>query len=874
MKTTRTISTCFVAAILIVLEGLTSTAQGAASSGKISTQASSPASLASNIVPGHNFDGLGQNSFGVSDPFIPPDPAGAVGTTQYIEWVNTSLAVFNKGTGEIVYGPTPGNQIWTSMGGPCATYNDGQPVVQFDKLANRWVIGQLVLHGPPYYFCVAVSKTRDGTPGNYYLYSVQFNDVPDSPRLGTWPDAYYLTSNMYSNGTFLYANVCALDRSSMLNGQSMRGPLCQQTSSQYSSLLPADLDGTTPPPSGSPNYLFSLGRNALNFWTFYVDFSQGTSQLNGPIPIPVQPFSPACSVINCVDQKGTSQRLTTLSDRLMYRAAYRNFGDHESVTLNHTVIFALRYAAMRWYELRNLSSLMPTVYQYGTYAPTFIHRWMGNLAMDSMGDIVAAYNFSSPALHPSFSFTDRLPGDTMGQFRGENLEMAGTGSQTMGAQWGNSTSLSVDPVDDCTFWSTGEYLRADGTDNWNTRIGSFSLTSCPSNNPGIQITSWPDYGTDDRPLSGTVSNINPNDYGKYKVGVLLFISGIGWWTKPTCNGSSANFVQINSNDGTWSADVGTGGMGSEDYSAVKYVAYLLPQGASGTCQKGYDGLPIDLETLGVARAYVERPNPGRRQIVFAGLNWEVTANTFGPIYPGPCKFSDSTNNVFFDGSGNLHLKITDDSGTWHCAQVATPPQPQQAQQLNQTYGYGTYTFNIASAVDGLDPNVVFGLFTWSDDPAYADISLPTSPWTNDPNGASCRNTSGVCPSHSELDVEFSKFGNPSNPDNAQFSVQPLTNPGAGDPFMMPAGYNNSTAIINWFPDGISFKVQDPSGNVIAQYSYPGPVPPPGDNGGWLGPVPSLQQVRLNLWLVGGNPPMNGQDAEVVVSNFTYTPYNQ
>jgi hypothetical protein len=245
------------------------------------------------------------------------------------------------------------------------------------------------------------------------------------------------------------------------------------------------------------------------------------------------------------------------------------------------------------------------------------------------------------------------------------------------------------------------------------------------------------------------------------------------------------------------------------------------------------------------------------------LNWEVTANTFGPIYPGPCNFSDSTNNVFFDGSGNLHLKITDDSGTWHCAQVATPPQPQQGQQLNQTYGYGTYTFNVASAVDGLDPNVVFGLFTWSDDPAYAG---PYSPWTNSPQG-------GV-PSHSELDVEFSKWGDQNNPYNAQFVVQPYANNGARYQFVMPPGYNNSTAIINWFPDGISFKVQDTSGNVIAEYSYPGPVPPPGDNGGWLGPVPSLQQVRMNLWLVNGNPPLNGQDAVVVVRNFTYTPYNQ
>jgi len=262
MKNTRTISACFVAAILIALGGLTSTAQDAPPPGGISTQVSS-SSLGSNIIPGHNFDGIGQNSFGFSDPFMPPDTAGAVGTTQYIEWVNTSLAVFNKGTGEIVYGPMPGNMIWTSMGGPCATYNDGQPVVQFDKLAKRWVIGQLVLHGPPYYSCIAVSQSDDGTPGNYYLYSIQLNDVPDSPRLGTWPDAYYVTLNMYRGGIFVYANVCGLDRSSMLNGQTPRGPLCQQTSSQNNSLLPADIDGTMPPPSGSPNFLFSLGHNAL-----------------------------------------------------------------------------------------------------------------------------------------------------------------------------------------------------------------------------------------------------------------------------------------------------------------------------------------------------------------------------------------------------------------------------------------------------------------------------------------------------------------------------------------------------------------------------------------------------------------------------------
>jgi hypothetical protein len=147
MKTKRIAGLRFVAVVLSVLGALICAAQDAPTFNAISTRHSSPWSLAPNIVPGHNFDGLGQNSFGFNDPFIPPDTAGAVGTTQYVEWVNTSLAVFNKGTGEILSGPTSGNNIFTPMGSPCASNNSGQPVVEFDKLAKRWVIGQLVLAG-------------------------------------------------------------------------------------------------------------------------------------------------------------------------------------------------------------------------------------------------------------------------------------------------------------------------------------------------------------------------------------------------------------------------------------------------------------------------------------------------------------------------------------------------------------------------------------------------------------------------------------------------------------------------------------------------------------------------------------------------------
>ena len=325
-------------------------------------------------------------------------------------------------------------------------------------------------------------------------------------------------------------------------------------------------------------------------------------------------------------------------------------------------------------------------------------------------------------------------------------------------------------------------------------------------------------------------------------------------------------------DGSFGAWVGSGGAG--DYTATKYIAYVVPRGASASCQQGYDGLPFDLESEAVARTYFERPDPQRPLLSFRGQNWEVTDNQALALYRDLAGFRVITPAWTAMAICTSVSPTTVEPGIVHKSLFR--PQPQQGQTVQQAFGYGTYKFFIASAVDNLDPNVGFGLFTWHDDPAYAPYQSGSlfqafSPWVNDPYADSPG--AGIIPSHSELDVEFSRWGILNGP-NAQFVVQPYTNPGARYQFQMPSGYNQYVAIINWFPDGITFEVQDPNGVQLAQYSYPGPVPPPGDNGGWPGPVPSFQQVRFNLWLVNGNPPTNGQSAEVVMSNFSYVPYNR
>src|SRR5207253_2404460 len=278
--------------------------------------------------------------------------------------------------------------------------------------------------------CVAVSTTGDPT-GSYYRYSLQYANFPDYPTLGVWPDAYYTTFNMFRNGqTFAGPEVCAYDRAKMLFGQAATQQ-CFTFSTSYGGLLPADLDGSAPPPSGSPNYVLGFGTNSLLLWKFHVDWtSPANSALTGPTTIPVASFSPACSGGGtCIPQSGTSQKLDSLADRLMYRLAYRNFGDHESLVVNHSVT-AGSSVGVRWYELRSPGGT-PSVYQQGTYAPDSSYRWLGSIAMDRNGDIALGYSTSSSSLNPGIRYTGRLAGDPLGVMtQGEGVIVSGSGSQT------------------------------------------------------------------------------------------------------------------------------------------------------------------------------------------------------------------------------------------------------------------------------------------------------------------------------------------------------------------------------------------------------------------------------------------------------------
>ena len=428
-----------------------------------------------------NFDGISaQDTVASGGPFVPPDTNGAVGATQFVEWVNVTFEVFDKTTGTTVMGPTPGNAFWAGFGGPCETRNDGDIIIQYDKAAGRWIAAQPVFVAP-FMYCLAVSTTSDAT-GSYHRYAFQFppGDFPDYPKLGVWPDAYYATFNIF-NPKFAGAMACAYDRGKMLAGAAASA-VCFQQPSNVSSLLPADRDSKLAPPAGAPNFMVGLAdATDLFFFKFHVDFANpGNSTLTGPLLIPVAPFSEICNrskTESCIPEPPGGQNVDAISDRLMYRLAYRNFGDHEALVANHTVAGG-PLAGVRWYEIRNPSTV-PIVFQQGTVVTQDVNFWMGSIAMDKLGDIALGFSASSNALDPSVEIVGRTPGDPVGAMNGPVTLAVGTGVQKSSFhRWGDYSSMAVDPLDGCTLWYTQEYYVETGSFNWSTRISSFKFNSC------------------------------------------------------------------------------------------------------------------------------------------------------------------------------------------------------------------------------------------------------------------------------------------------------------------------------------------------------------------------------------------------------------
>ncbi|MBL0163605.1 MAG: fibronectin type III domain-containing protein [Xanthomonadales bacterium] len=474
---------------------------------------------------GASFDGIGNPA--ACGGCIPPDTNGDVSDQHYIQWVNSRWAIYNKLTGAVVQAPTVGSSFFAGFGGKCQTTNSGDPIALWDAQAKRWVMSQFVTTSP-FAQCVAVSVTSDPL-GAYYRYEFNWPNFGDYPHMGIWTeenhrqDAYLLTTHEFSAASaFLGASLIAMQRDKMLQGDPTAAMVRFPGFDAYG-VQAIHLIGPKEAPGGScPTFIhFDFSASNYRFWDMCLDWTTpANSTVSAPNTVASDPFFPFFDQVPT--PAGAANWLDSFGSNTMYRATARAFDKDAptrvSLVLNHVVQGNGLQAGIKWVQFNLKPAVEPvgvtdrifgdgfdgaplpvvvpiTVMtkqrvDSGIYAPDSDYRWMGGVAIDASGNIGLGFSKSSAVLNPQVQYTARRAIDPPGTMRDEQTCSAGiaNGAQTDSAQrWGDYSSMSVDPVDQCTFYFTTEYYATSSTRNFSTRICSFKFPDCGT--PDFQLVS-------------------------------------------------------------------------------------------------------------------------------------------------------------------------------------------------------------------------------------------------------------------------------------------------------------------------------------------------------------------------------------------------
>jgi hypothetical protein len=530
-------------------------------------------------VPSLTFDGLSDadNDILIGGRVAPSDENIDVGPNDVVQTVNDGFRVWDK-NGNARIPPTLISSLFSKLGGDCANHDDGDPVVLYDRMADRWFITQFAFQDqfnpppPPYHQCVAVSQNGDPT-GVYYTYDFVTvgAEFPDYGKFGVWPDGYYMTVNQFTNGgPFNGVGAYALDRQKMLVGDPTASFIyfnLNLTSNPEGifAMQPSDQDGLEAPPAGAANvfaYLISdefesppFNVDALRLFNFHADFAtpaNSTFSERSESPVHVAAFDPRTSpgrsdVKQPAPAAGTDS-LDSIEYHLMFRMQYWNRGGIETLVSSTTVNTSgvaptnrtLYQAGVRYFELQRSTPGGPfLLYDNATFSPdagnpaTGVNRWLPSAAIDHQGNLAVSYSTSSTSVFPSIWYAGR-DFNALGGLTGEQHLFDGTAVQLGSAnRWGDYQSLQVDPSDDCSFWTTNQYYNVNSSFNWRTRIGRFKFPTCAA----------PAQGT----LSGTVTAC---DSGVPLSGAIVQLSN-GFSTTTKANGT----YSFNVEPGTYSATV-------------------------------------------------------------------------------------------------------------------------------------------------------------------------------------------------------------------------------------------------------------------------------------------------------------------------------
>jgi len=434
------------------------------------------------------------NINGVNNGSYPHDPSGAASATHYIQAVNaTTCRIVNKTTGATVSSFTMGT-LWN----PDLSSNDGDPIVMYDRFADRWFLAQFGVTGNKIY--IAVSATNDPL-GSWYCYTYTSSAFPDYLKFSIWQDGYYMTSNQGSQKVF------AFERTAMLAGnasaRSVFASYNPPDGGGFFCPLPADADGNGGLPSaGTPCPIYSYSDNAwgggaidgIQIYQMAVNWvpATPTATITFVTALATSAFDASYNASwNDISQPGTTDKLDGIGGVLTYRAQWRKWSGYNSVVLNWGVKLSSTQRSIMWAEIRqNQTTNAWSVYQQGVYTPDSYSRWLGSIAMDDQGNIALCYAKSgSSTIYPGLYYTGRLASDPINTMTfAEATAIAGTISQTVGTnRYGDYAHTALDP-DGTTFWHTGEWLGGTASNPKKTRIYSFELASPTAANVSITST--------------------------------------------------------------------------------------------------------------------------------------------------------------------------------------------------------------------------------------------------------------------------------------------------------------------------------------------------------------------------------------------------
>ncbi len=448
--------------------------------------------------------------------FRPFDPSGAVGPNHYVQMINsTTFKVYNK-TGTVLLTATLGN-LWSP-----ATANAGDPIVMYDKAADRWFLAQFGSSTNKKIY-IAVSTTNDPT-GSYYTYTYVSPLFPDYLKFCVWQDGYYMTSNQSTQRVF------AFERAAMLAGTPGAKSVYVNYTPPKSGFfvpLPGDAADGSLPPAGTPCPIFSYSDNgwgaaytdAVNIYKMSVNWAPATPTATITLAnnVATAAFDASYNASwNDCPQPGTTQKLDGIGGVCMYRAQWKSWSGYNSVVLNWAVKISTTQRSIKWCELRqNQTTGVWTMYQEGIYTPDANTRWLGSIAMDNNGSIGLSYiKSNSTSIYPGIYYTGRRSCDPLGTLPvTETMVVAGTGSQTGVNRVGDYSQTTLDP-DGVTFWGTSEYMGgATGSSAARTHIFSYQIAPCTTT-----------------PVAGVA---------------IALTAG----TNPTCTGSALTFTATPTNGG-------------------------------------------------------------------------------------------------------------------------------------------------------------------------------------------------------------------------------------------------------------------------------------------------------------------------------------